>query len=154
MKTLPAEAQEAERARVRGLAGLPELVRALSTGGLQVYLHVEGDNREVSTLVDWSAYWIIQEALTNIVNHAPGASATVTVHFHEHEVYLSVVDHGWQQSRDRPLTEGRGIIDVRKRAASVGGALDVGPSIAGGCALVAHLPRSSTALDGARSASA
>ncbi len=137
---------------VQLLVGLPQLGKALATGGLHIYLHIEGVHREVPTAVDQAAYRIIEDALTNLVSHTPGGTATVTVHFHEHELYLSVVDHGWRQDSDGADNRGRAIIDLRERAASIGGALDVGSSTTGGCALVAHIPRSSSA-PGGRSAS-
>src|SRR5262249_39980119 len=78
----------------RGLDELPELVSQLRAAGLDLDVRSEGERGEISTLLDWSVYRIVQEALTNVLKHARGASATVTVRFEPEEVHVSVVDDG------------------------------------------------------------
>jgi signal transduction histidine kinase len=115
-----------------------ELVATLRDAGLRVDLNVEGDHRAVSTLVDWSAYRIVREALTNVLKHAPDASATVTIHYDEDSLCVSVVDDG--KGADGPCTDGRGIVGMRERAAALGGTLVAGPRAGGGFAVTAMLP--------------
>jgi signal transduction histidine kinase len=124
----------------RGLQDLPELVNAMRRTSIQVDLVTEGDRPELSTLVDWSAYRIVQEALSNVAKHAPGASVTVTVRYDEDEVWLSVVDDGWAESPSARSAEGRGIIGMRERATALGGDLEVGPAEPRGFAVRARLP--------------
>jgi signal transduction histidine kinase len=133
----------------RGLADLPELVEALRAADLRVELRVEGTPGRLSKLVDWSAYRIVQEALTNVVEHARGSAATVTVCYDDHEVRVSIVDeHGMGRTGNRPYKEGRGIIGMRERACALGGTLDARPIPTGGFAVVAQLPRSSVGHEG------
>jgi signal transduction histidine kinase len=131
---------EQARAPGRGLEQLPELVSMLRRAGLRVELRIEGERGEISTLVDWSAYRIVREALTNVLKHAPGASTTVTVRFGGDTVHLSVVNDGRATEGAPSLGTGRGIIGMRERVAAVGGKLDVGPQPGGGFTVASTLP--------------
>jgi signal transduction histidine kinase len=124
----------------RGLAELPVLIDALSQAGLRVTLDNEADGTPVPTLVDWSAYRIVQEALTNVARHAPGAKAWVTVRADRHELVLSVVDDGGAERRRVTHDEGRGIAGMRERATALGGTLEAFPREGRGFAVVAKLP--------------
>ena len=124
----------------RGLDELPELVSHLRSAGLNLDVRSEGERGEISTLLDWSVYRIVQEALTNVLKHAPGASASVTVRFEPQELRLSVVDDGDGSGNGSP-DEGRGIIGMRERAVALGGTLNATPLTGGGFAVVATLPR-------------
>jgi signal transduction histidine kinase len=132
----------------QGLDQLPELVKVLRDAGLHVDLNVEGERNGTSTLVDWSAYRIVREALTNVLKHAPGASATATIRFDEPGLCVSVVDDGNKKDGNGSLTwqAGRGIVGMRERAAAVGGTLDVGRNPNGGFHVVALLPTRGTRL--------
>ncbi|NUR84260.1 MAG: sensor histidine kinase, partial [Nonomuraea sp.] len=68
-----------ERPERPGLDALPELVARIGRAGVRVELAGVGAARPVSPEVDVAAYRIVQEALTNVVKHAPGARATVRV---------------------------------------------------------------------------
>jgi len=135
---------EPARASGRGLEQLPGLVTALRSAGFPVELRVEGDRVEgerveISTLVGWSAYTIVREALTNVLKHASGAHTKVTVRFGADAVHLSIVDDGGADGEGHSF-EGRGIMGMRERAAAVGGTLDVGTSPGGGFRVVSTLP--------------
>jgi signal transduction histidine kinase len=129
----------------RGLDELAELVESVGAAGLRVELQVEGERRQVSPIVEWSAYRIVQEALTNVARHAPGAKTTVNVRFDEQEVRLSILDDGGAAT-DAPRRSGRGIVGMRERASALGGTLVAGPRRAGGFRVVARLPRLRTDL--------
>jgi len=130
---------EAARSEGHGLDQLPELVNMLRSAGMQVHLRLEGERRELSKLVDWSAYRISLEALTNVLKHAPGASTTVTVRFDDDAIRISVIDDG-SRNQTGSLRDGLGTIGMRERAAALGGTLDVGPNPAGGFTAAATLP--------------
>jgi signal transduction histidine kinase len=127
----------------RGLSSVPGLVDIMRQAGVSIDLDMDGcEQLELSTLVDWSAYRIVQEALTNVVKHAPGAHASVTVRLDGEEVLLSIVDDG--HGSPRPDPEGRGLIGIRERAGVLGGHIDLGPTKGGGFAVRARLPRNAT----------
>ena len=127
----------------RGLDAVGELVDRVGSAGVSIELSVEGRARELSTLVDWSAYRILQEALTNVVKHAPGAHVAMTIAYAGDDVVLTVVDDGGVNGRPRrraPFRGGRGIIGMRERVAVLGGVIHTGREPGGGFGVRVRLP--------------
>jgi signal transduction histidine kinase len=71
---------------------------ALGTG-LQVELSIEGERDALDPGLEISLYRIVQEALTNVRKHAPGARTRIQVRYSSHVVELEVTDSG---SRGEP----------------------------------------------------
>jgi signal transduction histidine kinase len=108
-------------ARLRDIAQLLESARA---AGLSVSASTDLED-PLPVAVDLSAYRIVQEALTNVVKHAPGAHASVTVGRRDSLLVVEVVN-------DRTVSTvedgaGRGLLNMRERAQAVGGVLEAGP---------------------------
>lgn len=113
----------------RGLSSVPELVETMRDAGLAVELVVDGHgNGELSTLVEWSAYRILQEALTNVAKHAPAARVWVRIRHEPDALFLSVVNDRVATSSRNGQRPGRGLVGMRERVAVLGGHIDVGPS--------------------------
>jgi signal transduction histidine kinase len=128
---------------VSGLAHLPALVEVMSQAGMHLELEMPSTRAlELSRLLDWSAYRIVQEALTNVAKHAPSAHARVTVRLTDDALEVSVVDDGQGTRPAGPVVVGRGLIGMRERSEILGGELEVGPRPAGGFGVRARLPRS------------
>ena len=123
-----------------GLSNLPILLDAMRSTGMSVDLAVTGDIREISALVDRSAYRIVQEALTNVVKHAPGAAVTVRVSVNEHDLRLTVADEGCPTAALGTFAEGRGVSGMRQRVAMLGGEIEVGQSPRRGFKVSVMLP--------------
>jgi len=124
----------------RGLSDLPGLVAAMQRAGIAVRLDITGEPAKLSTLVDWSAYRIVQEALTNVAKHASGAHARVHVRFDSDLVYVSVVDDGGIVQAKNGPRPGQGLIGMRERVVVLGGDLDAGTQPGGGYAVRVWLP--------------
>jgi signal transduction histidine kinase len=62
--------------RLTDLKGLVETIR---TSGTDVELRITSAERQLSPALELSLYRVVQEALTNVVKHSPGAAATVDV---------------------------------------------------------------------------
>jgi signal transduction histidine kinase len=107
-------------ARLRDLAQLLESARA---AGLEVDARTEVDG-ELPVAVDLSAYRIVQEALTNVVKHAPGARASVVVDRQDSALVVEVVN---ERTGSTVAGDGRGLLNMRERAQAVGGVLVAGP---------------------------
>ena len=88
------------------------------------------------------AYRIVQEALTNVIRHAAGAAAQVTVAEQRGQLVVDVVDDG--RGRDGPFVEGTGSrlvgMGERERARALGGHFEAGPAVPGGSCVHAELP--------------
>jgi signal transduction histidine kinase len=93
--------------------------------------------------VELCAYRVVQEALTNVLKHAPGASVEVRLRYEPHQVTVSVRDDGEGVIPDRVRTgSGHGLLGMRERAGLYGGEIDIGPQDQGGFAVQLILPTS------------
>src|SRR5215472_9296735 len=128
----------ASRAPQPGLRDLDELIAAARAAGNDVQLRREGQPHPVPAGVDVTAYRIVQEALTNVRRHAPGAPAEVLLRYADHTVQVKIRDRG-----PGPATinrDGHGLLGMRERAAMIGGSLHTGPAPGGGYVVIADLP--------------
>jgi signal transduction histidine kinase len=85
-------------------------------------------------------YRIVQEALTNIARHAPGArSVVVTVTHDPRQVMVEVTDDAPASRHHRP-GGGYGLVGMRERVEALDGKLRAGPLPGAGWAVQASLP--------------
>ncbi|MGR4878467.1 sensor histidine kinase [Streptomyces sp. LARHCF249] len=137
------ERAEGEKAPQPGIDRLQQLVEATVRAGQPVELSLETGAAEAAPpAVDLSAYRIVQEALANVVRHAPGASTRVSVTVDEDEVLVLVVNG---PARDAVVAlessgTGHGLVGMRERVRLTGGTLDTGPLPDGGFRVAARLP--------------
>ena len=121
-----------------GLRHLDELVERVTGGRGQVHWPKQ---LVLSAGLELAVYRITQEALTNVLKHAPGATVAVSVAEDD--------DHVTVQVRNGPSTgpilqgpvgAGRGLVGARERVALYGGTLEVTPTAEGGFCLIARFP--------------
>ncbi|AXG81825.1 sensor histidine kinase [Streptomyces paludis] len=122
-----------------GLDRLPELLAACESAGLKVVLTTEGQPRPLSPGVDLTAYRIIQEALTNATKYASDRVARVRLTYEGSRVLIAVTNDGTTTPPAVP-SSGFGLMGMRERAHSVGGALHAGPRPEGGFEVTTALP--------------
>jgi signal transduction histidine kinase len=120
------------------LAHLDALVAHARDAGLRIEVRIDGSLEGLPATVDLSAYRIVQEALTNVIKHAPGASVHLLVRRNERTIDLVVVDDGPGAAPDP--SGGQGLIGMHERAALVGGHLTAGAALGGGFRVRAQLP--------------
>src|SRR5690606_247803 len=118
-----------------------ELVESLGATGQPVELTVSGDPSRVSAATGHAVHRIVQEALTNVMRHAKGATATVRLDYGPDQVAVCVIDDGTAV----PGRPGNGIIGMRERARALRGRFSCGPEPGGGFAVRAWLPTDATA---------
>ncbi|BCL28932.1 sensor histidine kinase [Streptomyces aurantiacus] len=135
-----------------GLSRIGQLVEAMARAGVPVeYTPYDADVSkaskipEISETVGLTAYRIVQEALANVVRHAPGAPTRVSVSVSENGELLTVlvVNEPPPEPPTGPLEvggTGHGLVGMRERVRLVGGTLDTGPLPAGGFRVAAQLP--------------
>lgn len=109
-----------------GVAGLPILVERFRSAGANVSLAVDGDTGRLPATVGLAVYRILQEALTNVIKHAPGAPATARLVVSATEVTLAVDSLGAPGHGT-----GHGVDGMRERAEFLGGNCKAGPDGAG-----------------------
>ena len=125
-----------------GLAELDALAERVRSAGLPVEVVVEGRPRTLAAGLDLAAYRIVQEALTNVLKHARGAQAAVTVRYTDTALELEVVDNG--SGNGAGGGTGNGLVGMQERVAMYGGQLEMGRRHEGGWVLRARLPVGST----------
>ncbi|MBH0781273.1 sensor histidine kinase [Nocardia sp. NEAU-351] len=130
----------APRPPTPSIEDLDNLLQRPRTAGLTVDTKVIGTREPLPSVLDAAAVRIIQESLTNVVRHAPGACATVTVRYTPESVDLTI-DNTRPTGRSTTGPGGRnGIIGMRERAHALGGQLTAGPRPSGGFRVAARLP--------------
>ena len=128
------------------LGGLDDLLAGARATGTPVTMVVAGVARPLSAGVQLSAYRIVQESLTNIAKHAPGATTRVYLVYHPDRLSVRIDnDPSPAPSLTTRVhlprrTSGRGIIGMRERAELFGGYLHVAPGPDGGMTVSADLP--------------
>ncbi|MEV0935285.1 sensor histidine kinase [Streptomyces phaeochromogenes] len=151
------EEANGELAPQPGLTRIGQLVEATARAGVPV--EFTPCDADVPEAVGLSAYRIVQEALANVVRHAPGAPTQVSVSVSQPEpmsepttesgsedsarLTVLVVNGPSPQPPAAPLEEGgtgHGLVGMRERVRLVGGTLDAGPLPDGGFRVAAQLP--------------
>ncbi|MCX2179646.1 sensor histidine kinase [Streptomyces sp. SKN60] len=145
LAVLRSEGTEGERAPQPGLDRLQQLVEATVRAGVPAELALAAELGEVPQAVDLSAYRIVQEALANVVRHAPGAPTRVSVRADDAGDWLTVlVVNGPAAEPASPVERGtgtgHGLVGMRERVRLTGGSLDTGPLPDGGFRVAARLP--------------
>lgn len=135
-----AEDYEAPDAPQPTLAELDGLLANVGEAGLPTEKAVTGAVRELPQGVELSAYRIIQEALSNSLRHAPGASAKVEIGYVLGGLGLRVVN-GPPTGPVKPSPgAGHGITGMRERVAMLNGEMTAETTTDGGYEVTAFIP--------------
>ncbi|MFI6118872.1 sensor histidine kinase [Streptomyces sp. NPDC051064] len=148
LSVLRSDGSRGELAPQPGLDRVQQLVEATVRAGLPAELSMATDVREalerggVPQAVDLSAYRIVQEALANVVRHAPGARTRVSVTARDGHLTVLVVNEEARKPGSPLETSGtgHGLVGMRERVRLTGGTLDTGPLPDGGFRVAARLP--------------
>ncbi|OXS33961.1 sensor histidine kinase [Streptomyces sp. XY006] len=137
-----AEDYEAPDAPQPTLADLDRLLANVREAGLGVEKAVTGAVRELPQGVELSAYRIVQEALSNSLRHAPGATARVEIGYVLGGLGLRIVNGPPPNpSLIKPSPgAGHGITGMRERVAMLSGEMTAGGTEDGGYEVTVFLP--------------
>lgn len=132
----PRDMEAALRSMLRqvNLAVAPRLVFSLN---------VDPDISSVPEEVSSAAFWIVREAVINVLKHSAARHCTVTLSVRDGELQVRVEDDG--RVTIRAPSPGSGLINMSARAAEQGGWCTAGPREPHGYAVAACFP-----LPGAR----
>jgi signal transduction histidine kinase len=124
-----------------GLRQLTELLdEARDSTGAGARLLVSGRVVPLDPGVQLTTYRIVQEALTNVRRHAPGAAVDVELAYTSDALRVRVRDNGPGPAPGRPSDAGHGLLGMRERVATLNGELWTGPAPGGGFLVDAVLP--------------
>lgn len=131
----------------RGLADASQLVHDVRSAGHRIDAGVVlTGTSPLTPAVDRTAYWILSEALTNAVKHAPAGDAIgVAVSGDERGGIRIRVDNAVGSGAG--IGTGTGIARMRSQASAVGGSLDAGGDARGRFVVEAQLPWASPGSD-------
>jgi signal transduction histidine kinase len=150
-----AESAQAETGRVVGLLdnhpprrALPawpsvdELVRRARAAGQQVTCKAPAAGGQLPPAASRAAYRAVQEALTNAMRHAPGASVVVTASESGGSFSVDIENGPPPGGMPGPNWQGtgRGLDGLKDRVAACGGSFTAGPTCSGGWLVRAQLP--------------
>lgn len=124
------------------LSSLPALVEG---AGVDAVLQMTGTaDRRPPEAVERTVYRIVQEALTNIRKHAPGAVTAVMVDTDATSLRVNIRNSAPVEGAPRPDLPGGGygIVGLRERTALIGGRMTAGPTADGGFEVHAVVPLS------------
>ncbi|MEV5747763.1 histidine kinase [Actinoallomurus sp. NPDC052308] len=114
-----------------GIGRLPDLALACAGGRPRVDVRVEGERRPLPRLVEFTAYRIAQESLTNAMRHSDAGLVEILVRYNEAGLALEVRDDGGggdgRADETGSAAEGNGLRGMTERAAGLGGRLTAGP---------------------------
>ncbi|WP_217552307.1 histidine kinase [Streptomyces sp. GbtcB6] len=145
-----AEDYEAPDAPQPTLADLDALLGNVREAGLTVDKGVTGAVRELPQGVELSAYRIVQEALSNTLRHAPGASARVEIGYVIGGLGLRIVNGpAPQPALIKPSPgAGHGITGMRERVSMLNGEMTAAATPEGGYEVTVFLPVTTTSGEG------
>ena len=135
-----------------GLRELPPLIEQVRSAGVAVQMEVKGEPVSLPQGMDLTAYRIVQEALTNVVKHAGGATASVLVEYTPDFLVIEVADSG-NGSGERVVAPAgsagssvvahHGLLGMRERVTLFDGTLELRSVPGAGYEISASLPLAS-----------
>ena len=128
----PALDQLGLAASLRGLAAQE------SSPGTSVSIEAPSALPALPAAVEVAAFWIAQEALTNVKRHAHARTCNVRVAVEPTALRLEITDDGGGLSRG---SAGIGLHTMRERAEEIGGTCEISSRAGGGTLVAAWLPR-------------
>lgn len=127
------------------LDDLKDLINSAVAAGVHVDFTTTGTPRPLNAQGERTAYGWCQEALTNVVKHAPGAEVDVRVDYGRTTLTVTVINGPAKMENATPVPgSGYGLIGLRERLALMGGTFVAGPLADGGWWVRAIIPAAPT----------
>lgn len=137
---LRSEETAAPRAPQPGVDRIPDLVDNITAAGVRVEFDTVGTARPLPPGVELSGFRIAQEAMSNAMRHAPGATIRLTLGYGPDGITIRVVNTAPTSRPTAAEGTGHGLPGMRERVAMLDGELATGPTPDGGYEVVAVLP--------------
>ena len=119
--------------------GLRDLEHLTAASGIPTTMSID-PRLQAAPPLQRAVYRTVQEALTNVRKHAPGATATVSIGRDADQIVASVLNTAASHQVTPLPSAQHGLIGLHERAELLGGTLTTGPTPAGGFHLELRLP--------------
>ncbi|MGE5605474.1 MAG: sensor histidine kinase [Bacteroidota bacterium] len=127
-----------EENRTRGLAAIQNLVNAFTKAThLEVDLNLGDAPLHLGEEVDWAAYRLVQEGITNAIRHGKATQIYISFFRKDEGIAIQIRDNG---SGTSCIEEGYGLIGMRERIERLGGRLSTASKPGEGFKLDAWFP--------------
>ncbi len=110
-----------------GAADIARLLETAEASGMAVRAELIDDLSTVDTYTGLAAYRVVQEAVSNVEHHAPGAETVVRVGREADRFVILVRNGAARQPARAGRGGGTGIAGMRQRVAGLGGTVTAGP---------------------------
>ncbi|WP_326833964.1 histidine kinase [Amycolatopsis rhabdoformis] len=120
--------------------GIGELDHLIRTADVPVHLTVERLPDTVPSQVSAAAYRTVQECLTNVHKHAPGATATIRIQGGSGALNIEVRNERASRTGDDLPSGGHGLTGLAERARLLGGSFETSDTEDGGFRVRARYP--------------
>lgn len=123
-----AETRQALSALRGDMTPVEEFLREVSAAE-EASVEVAGERRALPAEASQAVRRVVQEALTNVRKHAPGAGVRIVLAYQPAQVELEVRDSGGKRAVGELAVSGSGygLLGMRERAELLGGTLEAGP---------------------------
>jgi len=112
--------------------------------GIEVDLHVFGDEKQIKNIIELASFRIIQEAMNNIQKHANAKHVAVKLEFVDDNISIIVSDDGKGFNKDMVKIDsqegGYGLISMRERVELLNGKFDIFSSLGKGTKVFVTMP--------------
>lgn len=123
-----------------GVRNVAQLVARARAAGVDVEVADPLPEQPLPAGLDLAVYRVAQEALTNVVKHAPGARVALSIAYCGGEVVVDVHDDGGGRVAVAPAGAGHGLVGMRERVTLYGGTVQAAPTATGGFRVRAVVP--------------
>ncbi len=135
----------AEREPLPSIADIPQLVARTRAAGLPVTLDIGFQAPQGTSAVQRTAFRVVQEALTNVVKHAPGASTVVSLACTGKCLVIEVRNEPPPSPQAEAMpSSGLGLIGISERVKVLDGRFHAGATPQGGFLVRAEIPLKAT----------
>ncbi|OYO11931.1 hypothetical protein CGZ94_01640 [Enemella evansiae] len=126
---------------LHGMANVAEVIDSTIAAGVQVNAFVMlSDPEQAGALLNRAVFRIVQEALTNVVKHAPGSSVGLDLRAAPGSGVLLRIRNPLTGAPSGVPGSGSGLIGMQERVAALDGQITVGPTADGWFEVSVQLP--------------
>jgi signal transduction histidine kinase len=112
------------------------------TDRMAITLDIDARLGTVPDDIAWAGFWIVREAMTNVLKHSDARHCAVTLCVRNDELHVRIQDDGvgMRPTRRTDSTNGVGIANMTTRATDQGGWCSIEPAQPSGVAVTARFP--------------